>query len=104
MIDPRINAIQQMNQMSKIADSKAPADNGEKPEISFREMVQKYLQDANDLQIKADDDIRKIIAGEDIDPHKVMIAVQKASLSFELVMEVRNKILEAYKEITKTAM
>ena len=43
-----------------------------------------------------------MIAGEDIDAHEVMTAVEKANTSFEMVMEIRNKMLEAYREIMRT--
>ncbi|MDD3051490.1 MAG: flagellar hook-basal body complex protein FliE [Candidatus Cloacimonetes bacterium] len=104
MIDPRIDAIQQMKQINKMNQQDDLSVNNKQPEISFGEMMKSYLEDANNLQLEADEDIRKAIAGEDIDPHKVMIAVQKANLSFELVMEIRNKMLEAYKEVTKMNM
>jgi len=104
MIDPRIDAIQQMKQINKMNQQDDLSKNNKQSEISFGEMMKKYLEDANNLQLEADEDIRKAIAGEDIDPHKVMIAVQKANLSFELVMEIRNKMLEAYKEVTKMNM
>jgi flagellar hook-basal body complex protein FliE len=39
--------------------------------------------------------------GEDI--HRVMIAVEKASLSFQLMMQVRNKIIQAYRDVSGTA-
>lgn len=101
MTDPRINALTQMKAMQEQAKSKEPLTQMQ-PETSFKEMMTQYLKDANDLQIKADSDIKKMIAGEDIDPHNVMIAVEKATMSFDLVMEIRNKMLEAYREIMKT--
>ncbi len=101
MSDPRITAIQQMSQLKDIAQSK---DNirQNKPEISFKDMMKEYLNEANEQQLEADENIQKIIAGEDVDPHDVMIAAEKANLSFDLIMEIRNKMLEAYKEVIKT--
>ena len=45
-----------------------------------------------------------MIAGEEIDAHEVMTAVEKASMSFEMVMEIRNRMLEAYREVMKSGM
>ena len=105
MIDPRIKAIQQMQNIAETNKNQNNKQNGsENSEVSFKEMINQYMDDANDLQIKADEDIQKVLAGEDIDPHKVMVAVEKANLSFELVMQIRNKMLEAYNEIIKMKM
>ncbi len=102
MTDPRINALQQIQQLANTSKKVENVKSNANSEISFKEMMKQYLNDANNLQIKADADIQRIIAGEDIDPHSVMVAVEKANLSFELVMEIRNKMLEAYREIMKT--
>ncbi len=101
MTDPRIQAIQQMQQMQQQATGKASVASGQTP-VSFGEMVQQYVSEANDMQVEADDLIRRSIAGEDIEPHTVMLAVEKANITFDLVMEIRNKMLDAYKEVTKT--
>lgn len=101
MNDPRINALHQLQRMKEQAGGQRPL-NEPKPEVSFQEMMRQYINQANDMQVEADADIQKMIAGEEIDPHKVMLAVEKANLSFDLVMEIRNKMLEAYREIIKT--
>lgn len=101
MSDPRITAINQMRDLDQIN----PQQNKEnKSGVSFNETLKSYIDDANDLQLKADKDIQKMIAGEEIDAHEVMTAVEKANMSFEMVMEIRNKMLEAYREIMKTGM
>jgi len=69
--------------------------------VSFNETLKQYINEANDLQLKADRDIQRMIAGEEIDAHEVMVAVEKANMSFEMVMEIRNKMLEAYREIMR---
>ncbi|MCB5250112.1 MAG: flagellar hook-basal body complex protein FliE [Candidatus Cloacimonadales bacterium] len=102
MIDPRLTAINQIRDIQNNADK---AQVKPKPnEKSFGETLKNYINEANDMQIEADKDIRRIIAGEEIDAHEVMTAVEKASMSFEMVMEIRNKMLEAYREIIKTPM
>jgi flagellar hook-basal body complex protein FliE len=42
-----------------------------------------------------------LIAGEPIDLHEVMISAEEASVAFDLMMEIRNKLLEAYQEIQR---
>jgi flagellar hook-basal body complex protein FliE len=102
MTDPRITAINQMRGGIEqiIPSPKQDTTSG----ISFNETLKKYINEANDLQLKADNDIKRMIAGEEVDAHEVMTAVEKASLSFEMVMEIRNKMLEAYREVMKSGI
>ncbi len=101
MADPRIAGLQQLQSMASMAQNKTPMTK-EKSEVSFQEMMKKYVNDANEIQLDADDKIKRIIAGEDIDTHEVMIAAEKAEISFNLLMELRNKMLEAYREVVKS--
>ncbi|MBX9604505.1 MAG: flagellar hook-basal body complex protein FliE [Bryobacteraceae bacterium] len=43
----------------------------------------------------------RFLAGEEQDLHRLVIAGQKAELSFELLMEVRNKVVQAYQEVMR---
>lgn len=98
MIDPRITAINEMRGTELTTPGRKT---DEKAESSFGETLKRYINDANDLQISADRDVQRVIAGEDIDAHEVMTAVEKASISFEMVMEIRNKMMEAYREVMR---
>ena len=101
MSDPRLTAINQMRNV----ETAIPAPRTEnRSGVTFNETLQRYINEANDLQITADRDIQRMIAGEEIDAHEVMTAVEKANMSFEMVMEIRNKMLEAYREVMKTGM
>jgi flagellar hook-basal body complex protein FliE len=73
-----------------------PADGG-----SFKEMLKGSIDDVNQLQTEADRSIQRLIAGESKSLHETMIAMEKADISFRLMMEVRNKIVEAYNEIMR---
>ena len=67
----------------------------------FKEIMSGFMQDVNDLQLKADDKIQKLATGEVKDIHEVMIASTEADTSFKLMMEIRNKLMSAYKEVMK---
>jgi flagellar hook-basal body complex protein FliE len=69
--------------------------------ISFSETLSKAVQDVNALQGEAGKAIERMVSGEATDMHEVMIAVEKAKTSFELLMEIRNKAIDAYKEIMR---
>ncbi|NDD93275.1 flagellar hook-basal body complex protein FliE [bacterium] len=68
---------------------------------SFLETLTKTLDEVNEEQLKADQSIKDIVAGKSKNIHETMLQVQKAELSLKTMMQVRNKILEAYKEIMR---
>ena len=55
----------------------------------------------NGLQLKAGESIDSFASGEVENVHEVMIAMTKAEVSFKFMMETRNKLIDAYKEIMK---
>ncbi|EKD26319.1 MAG: Flagellar hook-basal body complex protein FliE [uncultured bacterium] len=67
----------------------------------FKNMLDGYMKDVNDLQVKADEKIEKLATGEIKDIHEVMVAATEADTSFKIMMEMRNKLMSAYKEISK---
>jgi flagellar hook-basal body complex protein FliE len=69
---------------------------------SFAETLKGSIQEANNLQIDADRAIQKLGTGETRNIHETMILLEKADISFRLMMEVRNKLMEAYREIMRT--
>jgi flagellar hook-basal body complex protein FliE len=67
----------------------------------FRETLTNALREVNDLQLDAGENTNRLIAGESIDLHEVMISAEEASVAFELMMEIRNKLVEAYQELQR---
>jgi len=68
---------------------------------SFDETLKEFVSDVNVLQNQAQEANDKMIVGDPIDVHEVMIAAEKAKTSFELLMELRNKTIEAYRELIR---
>lgn len=67
--------------------------------ISFADMVSTEIDKVNSAQVKADDLTNEFMVGEVDNLHSVMIATEEARISLELAVQVRNKCIEAYKEI-----
>jgi flagellar hook-basal body complex protein FliE len=63
----------------------------------FEELVGKV----GDLQSQADSKIKNMVTGESKELHEVMLAVEKANISFQFLTQVRNKAMDAYQEIMK---
>lgn len=65
--------------------------------ISF----QSFLEEVNEAQKIAGEKIIGVINGEVENLHEAMVAVEKAGLSFQLMLEFRNKLLETYHEVMR---
>jgi len=68
---------------------------------SFGQTLNQAVKDVNALQGEASKAVQRMVSGEETDIHNVMVAVEKAKTSFELLMEIRNKTIEAYREIMR---
>jgi len=68
---------------------------------SFDNTLKEFVSDVSKLQNQAQDATNKMIAGDPIDVHEVMVAAEKAKTSFELLMELRNKTIEGYRELIR---
>ncbi|HAJ79840.1 MAG TPA: flagellar hook-basal body complex protein FliE [Fibrobacteres bacterium] len=68
---------------------------------SFKDTLSSFMQDVNSMQNKADESIKKMAAGEITDVHQVMTAVEEASTAFNMMMEIRNKVMDAYQEVLR---
>ncbi|SDI12148.1 flagellar hook-basal body complex protein FliE [Proteiniclasticum ruminis] len=68
---------------------------------SFGDLLTTQVEKLNMTQQSADQMVKDFAAGKTDDLHNVMIGVEEARLSMELAVQVRNKIIEAYKELTQ---
>ena len=68
---------------------------------NFKSTLNEFLQDVNEIQKDADSATESFLNGEVTDIHQVTIAAQKARVSLELLLNIRNKLLESYQEIMR---
>lgn len=67
----------------------------------FGQLFKQKLEEVNAAQNTSDKLTNQLVTGEVKDIHEVMIASQKASLSLQLTVQVRNKVVEAYQEVMR---
>ena len=79
------------------AAAAAPADDGQD---SFLSTLQASMDAVEGAQGEAAAQVAQLLNGQGADLHSAMIAVEKADLSFQLMMQVRNKIVQAYQQIS----
>ena len=68
---------------------------------TFGSTLKKFVDDVNSLQNQMDTKIEKLATGEITDVHEVMIAVDEDNTAMEFMLEIRNKIVEAYQEVMR---
>ncbi|RHW39650.1 flagellar hook-basal body complex protein FliE [Lysinibacillus yapensis] len=88
---------QAINDTNKIAAAPTPFE----AQQSFANTLKEAIASVNHQQIQSDAMTQKLINGEDVELHEVMISAQKASVTLNATMEVRNKAIEAYQEIMR---
>ncbi len=90
-----VNGIGSIASTKSIQGKAAPKDSGENFEILLKEAVSKV----NTVQNEAEKAIQELAGGGDIS--SAVIAMEKADLSFQVMIQVRNKLISAYEEIMR---
>jgi len=76
----------------------APAARQGAKGAGFTDAVKQAVSSANKMQVDAEESIEKLLAGKITNVYEVVNAVAKADISFKMLIELRNKLLEAYKQ------
>jgi flagellar hook-basal body complex protein FliE len=82
--------------------STAPDIANAKPQVSFAETLMGFVGDVQQLNEESSTLTKQMIQGEQVDLHDVMIASEKAKTSMNLLLELRNKGLDLYRELIRT--
>ncbi|MCS7186429.1 MAG: flagellar hook-basal body complex protein FliE [Armatimonadetes bacterium] len=93
----RIEPTRVLVQQAEIGQPKAT----EKVVGSFAEALQGLLREVERSDAHASELKRRLLTGEPVELHEVLIATEKAHLAFQTLLAVRNKLLEAYQELTR---
>jgi flagellar hook-basal body complex protein FliE len=89
------------NDIPRMMPSPAAPANAPANPASFGKLLNEAIQQVNDVHNSSTGELQKFL-GNESDLHSVMIALEKADLSFQTMMQVRNKIVSAYQEIMKS--
>ncbi len=66
---------------------------------SFKDVLLDSIREVNSMQQDADLAVEQLASGGDVNPAEVLTAVQKADVAFRLMMQIRNKMVQAYQEV-----
>ncbi len=92
------NHIEKNVNLERPSSVKPDADKGTS---KFAEMLKDGINEVNEVQKTADKMSTDLATGKNLDIHETMLAVSQAELTFNLMVQVRNKALEAYQEIMR---
>ena len=76
----------------------------ESDKVNFTDVLNNAVNKVYDSQVKANNDIEALIKGDDITMHEVMLSTQEAQISMQLKLEMRNKLYDAYKELSSVQL
>lgn len=84
-----------------ILDPAASAGAAAQDQGGFLGTLKDAIDQTNAAQLQASDAVERMVTGGDQSLHQTLVALQKADISFQLMMQVRNKIVAAYEEIQR---
>lgn len=94
-----VTPISNIQSLTPVLDFKQVKSQGVSPSLSFKNMLSDLINDVNKAEAAVTEDIKRIASGNTDNLHEIMINAQKAELSILTAVQVRNKVLDAYKEI-----
>jgi flagellar hook-basal body complex protein FliE len=93
-----INSVKGIIDFTPISFDKA-TESSNQGGLSFSEILDNAINKVNELQLESDTLTKEFAVGNTDNIHQVLIAAEKADVALQLTMQIRTKILDAYKEI-----
>jgi flagellar hook-basal body complex protein FliE len=78
-----------------------PTKQGAVPEKSFKDVLSDKINEVNSLLLQKDRAVEALATGKTENVAEVLTAVEKADIAFKALMQIRNKLVEAYKEVER---
>jgi len=94
-----MNPINSISSPGALPAQSLPGATAAQPGSSFKDFLMDSIQQVNSMQQAADQAVENLVTGGDATPAEVLTAVQKADIAFRMMMQVRNKMVQAYNEV-----
>jgi flagellar hook-basal body complex protein FliE len=102
-MDPLLN-LSSLNQIKPLGQNEASGVPNNQDAPSFSDLLKRALQEVNTDEQVATQEARNLMTGQGTDMHSAILAVQKADVSFNTMMAVRSKLIDAYREVMRMQM
>jgi len=76
-----------------------PAPAGGGGAAPFKNILLEALNQVNTMQGQANQAVEQLVTGGDVNPAEVLTTLQKADISFRMMLQIRNKLVAAYQEV-----
>ena len=93
--------IQQAAKTGQVESTQAAHGAGAVQGAGFGEVLNQFVGEVNQKQLDSTQAVNDLLAGKEVPLHQAMIAMQEAGVAFQLMVEVRNKLLEGYQELMR---
>jgi flagellar hook-basal body complex protein FliE len=97
MSDLRLQPVQ----LTSLSRPQGPAGGQETPAAGFGDILKNSIQAVSNDAMEADQLVQGLVSGEHANIHETMIAMEKAGISLRLVTKVQQKVIDAYREISR---
>lgn len=97
---PAVSEARVIREMQNQGMQAPPVPTGDQSK-TFSDILRNSVDQVNHLQLEADHAIKELVAGRSKNIHETLLTVERADTSLKLMMQVRNKILDAYREIMR---
>lgn len=102
MITPiELSTVVQQPDNIEISPRRQEIASGESDTQSFADVLSNAINSVDETMKTSDQQVQDFIAGESNNVHDVMISMQRAQMSFKMMVEIRNKAIETYQEISR---
>lgn len=103
---PAANPLQQAADLSPVAKAQLQALNqsrsvGGAEGANFESMLKGFVNQVNAKQSASVDAVNGVLSGQGVPLHQAVIAMEEAGVAFQMMVEVRNRLLESYQEIMR---
>lgn len=81
--------------------TESQAQSSAQPAFSFQNVLGNFVNEVSEKQAAAGDAVNGLLSGQNVSLHQAVISMEEASVSFQLMVEVRNKLLDSYQELMR---
>jgi flagellar hook-basal body complex protein FliE len=93
-----------LDALAQAAQKPAAPAQGASEGPQFADILKQALAEVSEAQHTSEQEARNLISGNSTDMHTAILAVQKADVSFQMMMAVRSKLVDAYREVMRMQM
>ncbi len=93
--------IQQVARTGQVESAQSTQAAGAVQSSGFGDVLNQFVGEVNEKQLASSQAVNDLLSGKDVPLHQAMIAMQEAGVAFQLMVEVRNKLLQGYQDLMR---